>query len=110
MQSYHNLEVAARAREVINATYRFTATFPRGEQFGLIAQMRRAAISTGLNIVEGCSRSTTKELIRFLQISMGSAMELEFTHPIAGDLGYGRVTENQSLFALNLVLQSNWLH
>ncbi|HET9425284.1 MAG TPA: four helix bundle protein [Gemmatimonadaceae bacterium] len=105
MQSYHNLRVSARAREVIRATYRFTAVFPRSEQFGLTAQMRRAAVSSGLNIVEGCSRDSTRELIRFLQVSAGSAMELEFTLVIAADLGYGSEVDNRQLMDLNTVLQ-----
>ena len=105
MQSYSNLRVAGRARDVVRSTYAFTRDFPRSEQFGLTAQMRRASVSSALNIVEGCSRRSTRELIRFLEMSSGSAMELEFTLLIAEDLEFGRLETNRKLFELNRILQ-----
>jgi four helix bundle protein len=105
MQSYSNLRVTGRAREVVRATYDFTRNFPRTEQFGLTSQMRRAALSSALNIVEGCSRNSTRELIRFLEVSSGSAMELEFTLLIAEDLDFGQPDANRRLFDLNHLFQ-----
>ena len=105
MQSYSNLRVTGHAREVIRETYRFTADFPRAEQFRLTAQMRRASISAALNIVEGCSRRSSRDFVRFLEIAVGSAMELEFTLLIADDLRFGAEARNRDLFALNKVLQ-----
>ena len=67
--------------------YRVTRGFPSAERFGLTAQMRRAAVSIGSNIAEGCGRSGDRELVRFLQIALGSASELEFQSQIAADLG-----------------------
>ena len=99
MQDYKRLRVTTRAREVIRATYKFTSDLPRSEQFGLTSQMRRAAVSVGLNIAEGCSRSSTRELIRYLEISGGSAMELDFAILITEDLEFGREAERERLLA-----------
>ncbi|MEO5567175.1 MAG: four helix bundle protein [Gemmatimonadaceae bacterium] len=93
MQHFEKLRVASQARVVIKATYAFTRSLPREEQFGLSSQMRRAAVSIGLNIAEGCSRSTTREFIRYLEIARGSAMELEFAKLVAEDLDMGSSRE-----------------
>src|SRR3954466_285096 len=97
MQDYKRLRVTDRAREVIRATYKFTSELPRSEQFGLMTQMRRAAVSLGLNIAEGCSRNSTRELIRYLQIAAGSAMELDFAILITEDLAFGDDAERAAL-------------
>ena len=105
MQNYNNLRVTARARSVVKEAYLATDSFPKREMFGLVAQMRRAAISSALNIVEGCSRRSTKELIRFLEISVGSSMELEFCCVLADDLGFGNKTATARLISLNKTFQ-----
>ena len=87
MQSANNLRVTAHARALATELYRVTATFPASERYGLTAQMRRAAVSIGANISEGCGRSGDRELMRFLQIALGSASELEFQLRICTDLG-----------------------
>src|SRR3954468_16865666 len=92
MQPFQNLRVTANARAVIRATYRATASFPRSEQFGLTAQLRRAAISIGLNISEGCGRESTKEFIRYLVVARSSGMEIEFGFLAAEDLEFGEET------------------
>ncbi|HET9424473.1 MAG TPA: four helix bundle protein [Gemmatimonadaceae bacterium] len=89
MQDFKRLRVANHARVVIAAVYDFTRTLPRDERFALSSQMRRAALSVGLNIAEGCSRSTTREFIRYLEIARGSAMELEFALLVTSDLKPG---------------------
>jgi four helix bundle protein len=91
MQPYENLRVAAQARLIIKAAYLFTRSLPKEEQFGLSAQMRRAAMSIGLNIAEGASRQTTREFIRFLEVARGSGMELHFAATVSADLELGRV-------------------
>jgi len=95
MQSANNLRVTAHARALASEVYRVTASFPARERYGLTAQMRRAAVSIGANISEGCGRSGDKELVRFLHIALGSASELEFQLQICADLGL--TTEQQSL-------------
>ncbi len=89
MQSPNNLRVMAEAEELAYLTYRATANFPRDERFGLVSQMRRAAISIGSNIVEGCDRHGNPTLIQFLQTALGSAGELRFQLRVARRLGFG---------------------
>ena len=64
-----------------------TRLFPSEERYSLVAQMRRASASIGTNIAEGCGHHSDSELIRFLQIAMGSASELEYQLLLAHDLG-----------------------
>jgi len=65
-----------------------TADFPRGEQFGVSDQLRRAAYSVTANIVEGQSRNTTKEYIQFLYNARGSVEEARYFLLLSKDLGY----------------------
>ena len=102
MQPYTNLRVAEQARAIIKATYAFTRTLPRDELFELSSQMRRAAMSFGLNIAEGASRQTTREFIRFLEMARGSGMELHFATIVSADLDLGR---DQSRLALLKALE-----
>ena len=62
--------------------------FPSHERFGLTSQLRRAAASVPTNIAEGCGRRGDAELARFMQISMGSASEVEYLLLLAYDLDY----------------------
>ena len=88
MQSAKNLHVYAKALELAKAVYAITAEFPGEERFGLSSQMRRAAVSIGSNIAEGCGRRGDKELIGYLHIALGSASELEFQCELAIELDY----------------------
>lgn len=54
------------AEDLALAVYDYTAEFPRDERYGLISQMRRAAVSIGSNIFEGCSRQTDKSFVAYL--------------------------------------------
>ena len=88
IRSHEDLFIWKRSRALINEIYQLTATFPKEEMFGIIAQMRRSAISVPSNIAEGAGRKTTKEFIRFLSISSASLSELDTQIIIAEDLGY----------------------
>jgi four helix bundle protein len=57
--------------------YRLTGAMPSSERFGLVQQMRRAAVSIASNIAEGASRASRAEFIRFLNIAAGSSGELD---------------------------------
>jgi len=74
------------ALQVARLTYAATCKFPVAERQGLVPQMRRAAVSIGSNITEGCGRSSEKQFLSFLQIAMGSACELEFQCRLAQTL------------------------
>jgi len=62
--------------------------FPKEEMYGLVSQMRRAAVSVPSNIVEGCARETQRDFQRFVEISLGSTKELRYQYSIAARLGY----------------------
>ena len=89
MQPTRNLRVAEQATKLAVAVYRMTSAFPREERFGLTAQMRRAAVSVGSNIAEGCGRRGNRELLQFLYVASGSASELAFQLQLACALGFG---------------------
>ncbi len=67
---------------------RATSGFPGDERFGLVSQMRRACASMPTNVAEGCGRSTSNELARFIDIATGSASEVEYQLLLAKDLAY----------------------
>jgi four helix bundle protein len=87
MQNPRNLRVVAHARTLASSVYRATAGFPLSERYGLTSQMRRAAISIGSNVSEGCGRNGDREFVQFLHQALGSAAELEFQSLVAADLG-----------------------
>jgi len=76
------------ADEVAVLIYRVTAKFPREELYGLVSQMRRAAISVPSNIVEGCARDSQADYLRFLYISFGSLRELHYQLSLSKRLGF----------------------
>jgi len=63
--------------KLVTLIYEESRNLPDNEKYGLTSQIRRSAVSIPSNIAEGCSRSSNKELLRFLEISLGSAFELE---------------------------------
>jgi len=85
--------------ELAVRTYRVTAAFPSGQRFGLTAQMQRAAVSVGSNIVEGCGRPSNAALLSFLHIALGSATELEFQIGLATRLEFGNPADLAALRA-----------
>ena len=87
-KGYHKLILWQKAREFVKLIYKVTEKFPKAEEYGLKGQLRRAAVSVVLNIVEGYRRSSTKEFIRFLNIAGASLTEVEACIEIATDLGY----------------------
>lgn len=87
-QKYTELDVWKQARSLASVIYEITASYPKTEQFGIISQMRRCAVSVPSNIAEGCGRQHTKETIQFLNISRGSLYELETQLYISKDLAF----------------------
>ena len=77
-RNHRQLTVFQKADELAILVYRLTAKFPSDERFELRSQIRRAAISTPTNIVEGCARETRRDYARFLDIACGSANEVAY--------------------------------
>lgn len=96
-KGYHKLLVWQRARELIKLIYLSTENFPKSEEFSLKSQLRRAAVSVVLNIVEGYRRGTTKEYLHFLNIASGSLAELEAGLEISQDLTFLPVNRYEEL-------------
>jgi len=85
---HKNLDAWKRSIELCIEVYRITSKFPLTEKYGLCQQMRRASISIPSNISEGAARKSTKELIHFQYISLGSLMELETQLIVSLRLGF----------------------
>lgn len=79
MRKYKSLRIWQDGIKVVKHVYNTVDCLPTNEKFGLRSQMCRAAVSIPSNIAEGCSRKSQKDFSRFLEISLGSAFELE-TH------------------------------
>jgi four helix bundle protein len=86
MKDFKELDVWKKAHQLPLQLYQATQEFPRDEIYGLTSQMRRAAVSVGANIAEGCGRHADGEFTRFLQIARGSASELEYHLLLSCDL------------------------
>jgi four helix bundle protein len=99
MIDYKKYNVWQKAHQLVLDLYLLTATFPKTEQFNLISQINRAAVSIPTNIAEGCGRQTQKELIRFLYISSGSTHELEYLILLSTDLEFIEIDKSEKLLS-----------
>ena len=88
MRDHQRLRAFELADEIAILVYQVTRSFPRDERYGLTSQMRRAAVSIPSNIVEGCSRETKPDYIRFLEIAFGSLRELCYQCSLSRRLGF----------------------
>ncbi len=85
---HKKLEVWQQALKVAQEVYNLTSTFPANEKFGLVSQMRRAAVSIPCNIAEGAARQGKKEFRNFLSMAQGSLSELDTQLELALMLNY----------------------
>ncbi len=99
-QSYKDLVVWQKGIQTAKLIYNLTRNFPREEKFGIISQMRHAAISIPSNIAEGQARHTTKEFIQFISHAEGSAAELETQLILSIELTFAISPEVAEIFAL----------
>lgn len=96
--THKDLEVYKLSLDLVEEIYKRTESFPASENFGLVSQLRRAAVSIPSNISEGSSRGSTKDFIRFLNMASGSLSEIETQLIIAERIGYIKsITEIQEL-------------
>ena len=89
VESYENLIVWQKSMDLVILIYALTADFPRDEIYGLISQMRRAAMSISSNIAERSRRSSKRDFRNFLINAYGSGAELETQVKISKKLGFG---------------------
>ncbi len=102
VQGYKDLLVWQKGIQLAKEIYRITQTFPNEEKFGLVSQMRRAAVSIPSNVAEGQARHTTQEFVQFVSHAEGSVAELDTQLILALELGYcseARATEASGLLS-----------
>ncbi len=90
VHSYKELIVWQRAIQMVQAVYELTEYFPDNEQYGLILQMRRSAVSIPSNIAEGRKRGSRKDFHKFLRIDYASGAELETQIEIAKHIPFSK--------------------
>jgi four helix bundle protein len=97
---YKDLIVWQKAIALVKRVYQVTSTFPSDERFGLVSQVRRAAVSVASNIAEGQARHTTGEFIHGISHAEGSLAELDTQLTIIVELEYSPPTATTDVFAL----------
>ena len=90
---FENLKIWKESVKFASEVYSLTKKFPKSEQFGLISQLNRAAVSISLNIAEGGGRNSDAELSRFIQIAIGSVNEVVTILYISLEQNYMNKTE-----------------
>ena len=88
IQSYRDLLVWQKGMALVTEVYALTRKYPASEQYGLVSQTRRSAVSIPSNIAEGYGRNSTSDYTRFLRIAGGSLYELQTQVEIAVNLNY----------------------
>lgn len=101
MRDFRKLHVWSDARALVKQVYFLTNQLPQTEKFGLVSQMNRCAVSIPANIAEGSAKESQKDFIRFLQISLGSAYELETHLILCNDLEF--LQQDESLKAITKI-------
>jgi four helix bundle protein len=86
-KAHKKLKVWKEAMELVKTVYDVTTTLPSEEKYGLISQMRRAAVSVPSNIAEGAARQSVKESIQYYMIVRGSLSELDTQVELCSSLG-----------------------
>ena len=92
-RSHRSLDTWKQAMTLVVDVYAVTSHFPHHEQYGLVSQLRRAAVSVPANIAEGAARNGSKEFLHFLGIASGSLSELDTLIDLSGRLGLIKNTE-----------------
>lgn len=86
--THKDLDIWKRGIEFVERIYKITSGFPKDELYGLVSQLRRAAVSYPSNIAEGAARSSQKEYVHYLYISLASLSEIETQLMISRRLNY----------------------
>ncbi|MBS3768559.1 MAG: four helix bundle protein [Candidatus Cloacimonetes bacterium] len=97
MRTHKDLEVWKRSVNFVTKIYEVTQTYPKQEKYGIVSQIRRAAVSIPSNISEGAARKHKREFIQFLYIALSSLAELETQIIISMNLDFIRKTKFNKL-------------
>ena len=89
MRNFKELKIWQKGFEIATKAYKLTNTFPKEERFGICFQINKSAVSIPSNVAEGNSRSSEKDKSRFIEISLGSAFEMETQLLISAAAGFG---------------------
>jgi four helix bundle protein len=89
MLPFNRFQVLVKAHAFVIGVYQATDSFPRSEMFGIVSQLRRAAVSVASNIVEGSRRAGNAEFAHAVNIAQGSIGEAEYYLLLSADLGFG---------------------
>ena len=92
-EKFQDLIVWQKAHQLVLRVYRLTAIYPKNEIFGLVSQMRRAAVSVAANIAEGFKRKGQSDKARVMNIAQGSLEELRYYFILSRDLAYLTTSE-----------------
>jgi four helix bundle protein len=90
MRNFKKLEIWQYGFQIATNCFKITATFPKSENWGLVSQINKAAVSIPSNIAEGSGRSGERDYKRFIEISLGSSFELETQLLISKTLSLGK--------------------
>ena len=101
IKNYKDLLAYQKSYKVALMIYRVTSGFPASEMYGLVSQMRRAAVSIPSNISEGYRRGSQKEYVQFLKIALGSNAEVETQLSLSRDLGFIDGNKFKEVYELN---------
>ena len=102
--NHQKLDIYTFSRTFVLECYKLSKTLPVDEKFGMISQIRRAALSVHLNIAEGASRKSEVERKRYYEISRGSVIEIDTAFDIAAGLEY--VTKDKLQHTGNLLIRT----
>ena len=100
IQKFTDLNAWRESRKLVKDVYRACYLFPQAEQYGLVSQMKRAAVSVPSNIVEGFKRETMKDKLHFYVIAHGSLTELENQVILSHDLQFIDERSREGLMTL----------
>jgi four helix bundle protein len=88
IKTHKDLDAWKEAMALAKGIYELTKDFPKEETYGLVSQIRRAAVSIPSNLAEGAARNSDKEFVQYLCVSLGSLAELETQLLLSRDFGY----------------------
>ena len=89
MRNYRNYDVWEKSHQLVLYVYKeLIPLLPKSEQYELVSQIKRSAYSIPMNIAEGCGRNSDKDFVHFLDLSLGSLHELEYTSLLIFDLNF----------------------